>query len=155
MCVNDRKLWHSEVYTNNLVPSQAQVLNSGDLIGGDFCLQGTAGVGPHPLGPCLLLQLQPPTTSYPSRGVWSSVVMPQAPGILSGLHSHSYLATVTYPHSVFSSSVAYNGIWGFQSLKTCHHGPLCRPGDPEPPPVVLQGHITEPFSPPFSLPTHP
>ena len=63
-------------------------------MGGDFCLHEMPGVQSCLLGPWLLSQLQPPTAPHPQRGVWPSITkaMSQAPGIQSGLHTHSYLA---------------------------------------------------------------
>jgi hypothetical protein len=53
-------LWDCELCTDSLVLGRARALTSKDLVG-DFHLRGTAGVWPRPLGPWLLLQLQPST----------------------------------------------------------------------------------------------
>ena len=76
--------------TDRLVPRGAQTWNPGDLVGSDFCLQETGGVWPHLLGLWLLSQIQPPSKEV--CGHQSRRATPQAPGILSGLHPHSYLA---------------------------------------------------------------
>ena len=87
------EVWGGELCTGSLVPSQVLALSPGDPAG-DFHLGGRAGGQPWPLGPWLLLQLQPPTFSYREVcGYQSWRTTLQASGILSGLHPHSYLAT--------------------------------------------------------------
>jgi hypothetical protein len=96
-------LWGSELCAQAAwSPDQVQALNLRDPVG-DFCLQGTAGVQPpRPLGPWLRSQLQPPTTTHTEVCGYKSLrATPQAPGILSGLHPHSYLATAHYKSCCF------------------------------------------------------
>ena len=79
--------WGGELCTDSLVSGRAQALNPGDP-------KGQRVVWPRPLGPWLLSQLQTPVA--PCREVCVAISHGgnvQVPGIRSGLHPHSYLAT--------------------------------------------------------------
>jgi hypothetical protein len=110
-------------------PGWAQAQNSRDPAY-DCCLQGTVGVWPYPLGPGLLLQLQPPTV--PCRGVATSHVG-QHPKLLvfcldstPATFTYSQVGLVHYKRDCFAPS----------SLILAHSPPRS-PFTPHPPNVVM------------------